>query len=346
MLDAIMSKKGLIGGVIASFVGVFVAVKSIFLVKVRLRMQHGENLYKLLKKEGIKLETISEWYRNETPRIYIAHCWFRRMYIHFLGEERILRAGQKGTDFIVILTVFRWNVKKIIKILEECDANIKDDIPIYLLMTWESFELSRIPLTAPKPYLEDNVLKGICDEVAAVKEGKKDKVGLIFHGTPGNGKTHLVKYLAGKFKLPVYLVNFYPDLRNEGILRMFSHAKGPCIVLIEEFDKVFDGEKCLLPDAQFTLDSILNVLDGIYTPSKGVINILTAKNIDNVDSALKERPSRFKIVEHITAPSEEMRLDLLSGLLNERDIAALAGKSLDELLMLRDQLSKDTLKRA
>ena len=166
-----------------------------------------------------------------------------------------------------------------------------------------------------------------------VISGERRKTGVIFHGDPGNGKSYFVRYLALKYKLPVYIVSFIPKMTNHSLIRMFSRVRGPGIVLFEDFDSYFEGRKCLMKDAEFTFDSILNVLDGMYSNPKGIIFFLTANDVRKLDPSIRERPSRFQFVRHIGPPSHEMIMRIF----NDTDHEELIGRSLDEILSLRDR---------
>ena len=109
---------------------------------------------------------------------------------------------------------------------------------------------------------------------------------------------------------------------------MFNNINAPGIVLFEDFDCYFDKRKSLLEKADFTFDSIINGMDGLYCDTKGLIYFLTTNNLENVDVSLKERPSRFKYVIEVKNPSDEIRGTIFD---NQEDIDRTQGMSLDEL---------------
>ena len=57
---------------------------------------------------------------------------------------------------------------------------------------------------------------------------------------------------------------------------------------------------------RFTFDTILNSLDGVYNSYDKTVFIMTANDIEKVDSSLKCRPSRFKIVREFPNPNKDI----------------------------------------
>jgi ATP-dependent 26S proteasome regulatory subunit len=177
------------------------------------------------------------------------------------------------------------------------------------------------------------------EAIAEVEKGVRWKTGALLHGPPGNGKSYLARYFALKYRLPVYLVALTPNTDNHHIIGMFNMIKGPAMILMEDFDSYFDGRKCLLNEAQFTLDAILNVLDGTFTSMKGTVTIMTCNDLSKIDLALSRRPGRLRYVIEVPDPSESLREQILNGH-PEAAIKAVDAASLDELLALKDELER------
>ena len=318
-----------IGGSIA---GVFLLVRSLFVVSVRLRAQHGTVLFELINKKGKMFILQTEWYDSDFPKEMSAICLLEGILMTFRTEERLLRAGYASTDRVVRVTIFRWNFSKLIKVIQKNTILKESEANVFLAQTWEAEKIGTItiPQHVEEPYLVYEKYKDIEEEIKRVLAGKVERTGAILYGSPGNGKTFLVRYFAMRFKLPVYLVSFTPDYNNHDIIRLFVHIKPPAIILLEDFDTYFDGRKCKLKEVKFSFDVILNVLDGIFSASKGVIVCLTAQDIKKVDVALKNRPSRFKFVKHLDIPPYEVRKRILG---DESLVQKTDGFSLDKVLM-------------
>jgi len=126
------------------------------------------------------------------------------------------------------------------------------------------------------------------------------------------------------------VVYFLPDYSNLDVSLMFANVPQRSIVLLEDFDNLFDGRKCTIPNDQikFTFDSIINALDGVHNDYRQVMFIMTVNDIGKVDDSIKERPSRFKFVKEFGPPKLEVR----ERILGDRNLAIITdGLSLDKV---------------
>jgi AAA+ superfamily predicted ATPase len=121
---------------------------------------------------------------------------------------------------------------------------------------------------------------------------------------------------------------------------MFTQINSPCIVLLEDFDNYFDGRKCIIggsisgtnnTNIKFTFDVILNCLDGVYNTYEGVTFIMTANDIDKIDTALKNRPSRFKYVRKFDNPDDQTRTKLIGDWSGKTN-----GLNIDQIMRLKE----------
>lgn len=146
-----------------------------------------------------------------------------------------------------------------------------------------------------------------------------------------------IKYLAAKYRMPIMVLTFNPDWTNHDLLLIFAQIPKRCIVLMEDFDNYFNKRECIIgtdnKSIKFTFDIILNGLDGSYTTHEQVAFIMTVNDIDKVDDALKNRPSRLKFVREFANPDSETRRRLLP----EEKIAECEGMNLDQILNLHMQ---------
>jgi hypothetical protein len=123
------------------------------------------------------------------------------------------------------------------------------------------------------------------------------KRGILFIGTPGNGKTHMVKALINILNQPcIYVKNFKSRgvESDESISAVFAKARNaaPCLLVLEDLD-------ALLSDVNRSF--FLNELDG-FASNEGVVVLATTNHPERLDAAILERPSRFDRKYHFNLP--------------------------------------------
>jgi ATP-dependent Zn protease len=164
------------------------------------------------------------------------------------------------------------------------------------------------------------MLKADLDRFAKSKEiyndlGIRYKRTYLFHGPPGTGKSSLSLAISNYTRRDILSINISKDLTDSALISLISARPDNSIVLFEDLD-------CLLPNLDrndsadnkedkkesVTLSCLLNILDGIYTPSD-VIFVITTNNLDKIDPAIK-RSGRADIILQINPPTKEMLDDL------------------------------------
>lgn len=330
-----------VGGSVAA---ILLFVRGIFLRRVRLGTRQASALLDALRKRGRCFVLSGEDLQAEKiPTEFSAICWMDRMALYLTVQERVLQAGFTGTDTVVSVVIPRWQMRRFLAAVSAAQAGLNQEVPVYVLAQWDAERIGtlRCDREIPVPLMAPEVYVDMEEAVGRVLSGAQDKVGLLLHGEPGNGKSYFVRYLAMKYRLPIYILLLAPDMDNRSIVRMFAHAKGPCLILFEDFDAYFDGRTCLIAEAKFTLDGLLNVLDGLYSTPDRVVFVMTANHLDRVDDAMKSRPSRFQFVREIAPPTAAERGRLFAGLDGvDEYVRRTAGMSLDAVLREREQAGR------
>lgn len=142
------------------------------------------------------------------------------------------------------------------------------------------------------------------------------RLGVMFHGAPGTGKTATVRAVAQDLNMPIHvfdLQTFYNDELRSSWKQMLSDT--PCIALIEDIDNVFDG-RTATHDLSF--DCLLNCIDGIERVD-GMLLAITTNKIEKIDAALctrdATRPGRIDISVEIPILTEDGRRKMASRIL-------------------------------
>lgn len=131
----------------------------------------------------------------------------------------------------------------------------------------------------PKIYGKAN---GYCERIMNTFKDRNGATGVLLSGEKGSGKTLLTKSLSvnlAKEGVPTLVINspWCGDIFNKFIQSILQ----PCIVLFDEFEKIFDDE-----DQQ----KVLTLLDGVF-PSKKLF--LLTINDGFIDSHMRNRPGRL-----------------------------------------------------
>lgn len=108
--------------------------------------------------------------------------------------------------------------------------------------------------------------------------------GVMLAGEKGSGKSLLAKCLsmdaASKLGIPTLIIN--DPLCGDKFNRFIQEIQQPCIVLFDEFEKVYGSDE---------QESILTLLDGVF-PSKKLF-VFTCNDKWRVDQHMRNRPGRI-----------------------------------------------------
>lgn len=156
------------------------------------------------------------------------------------------------------------------------------------------------------------------------------RMGFLFAGPPGNGKTAVCRAVATESEVPVIYCALDDDMYSVMLsLQETTAEQAPCVVIIEDADTL-GAEPAMR-------SNFLNMLDGLFTVD-GVLTIASTNCPEKLDPAFTGRPSRFDYLYHFRNPEKRERKAIFLGKLG--DFAEnLDGKEVDELVDKMEGLS-------
>lgn len=196
-----------------------------------------------------------------------------------------------------------------------CDWNsvIRDEVLVFEEGSWaknsDLFQSIKIA-TFDNLILQGNLKQDIKDDLNSFFASQSIyinynipwKRGILFIGSPGNGKTHTVKALINEMQQPcLYIKSFKSQYHteSENIRKVFKQARqsAPCILVLEDLDSLLTSEN---------RSFFLNELDG-FAANQGIVTIASTNHPERLDPAIIDRPSRFDRKYHFELPDNSVR---------------------------------------
>lgn len=144
-------------------------------------------------------------------------------------------------------------------------------------------------------------------------------IGCMLYGPPGTGKTCFIDIVCNHFsKVRDAVTLRITDAENlenlnEIVKMLRNNTDRMVIILLEELDKIMESGWGRSKIEKWLID----FCDGQNTPSN-VLMIASTNHIDKIPASLKERPSRFSIVNEVDTIPTEIALQLVKKLVPEK----------------------------
>ncbi|KAJ3169377.1 hypothetical protein HDU87_000652 [Geranomyces variabilis] len=137
------------------------------------------------------------------------------------------------------------------------------------------------------------------------------KRGFLLAGPPGNGKSHLIKALINHIQaehpevtilyVKAFVARGLPD--EYQISAVFKRARNrPSLLIFEDLDSLVSNDN---------RSFFLNEVDGLAA-NTGIVMLATTNHPEKLDSAIRDRPSRFDRTFAFDLPAAEERLRFIS----------------------------------
>jgi chromosomal replication initiation ATPase DnaA len=303
--------------------GYFNRVFNLFLVSVKINNKNAAPIYKYIKENAkFKFNFTESFTINETktdiPENETSISLVNGVLLWTDISEKFLTAGSFSKENQVYLTFFRWQKKKlynILKILEIPKPN-RENVNVYLSRYYYFRHISSLKKDKYSSgiFLKSEIQSQIKSLIDDFNTKKRDRAGILLYGPPGNGKTSIIRQIACQQDMDIYIPVFRHDMSNDDIISLFAEVPNDkeAMIVLEDFDSVFDNRYPRFQDCKFSFDVFLNILDGLYSNLDNKIIVITANDINHIDTALKNRPSRLDIVLNIDNPDDEARYSILS----------------------------------
>ena len=211
---------------------------------------------------------------------------------------------ETAEEFLKEVSEFDSEVRSEILVFEDgCFQKSKE---LFDSVTSTTFENLILP-PAMKKEIQDDFHSFFNAREEYERYGVPWKRGVLFHGAPGNGKTHTLKALINWLGQPcLYVKSFKAQYSTDHsqIREVFERARKttPCLLVLEDLDSLINDKN---------RSFFLNEMDG-FAANTGIVVLATTNNPERLDPAILERPSRFDRKYAFGLPTPEERKDYLT----------------------------------
>lgn len=160
--------------------------------------------------------------------------------------------------------------------------------------------------------IERNIVH-FAEKRKSLKElGQSTKKGILFHGPPGTGKTHTIRYLAAALKDHTTFIITAEQIALLSEYFTLARLLQPATMIIEDVDLIAKArEKSNSTCEEALLNKLLNEMDGLNEDAD-IFFILTTNRPDILEEAIASRPGRVDQSIEFPLPDDDCRRRLVS----------------------------------
>jgi hypothetical protein len=140
--------------------------------------------------------------------------------------------------------------------------------------------------------------------------GQHLKRGVLLHGAPGTGKTHVVGYLLGQLPGVTVVVLTGASLQLIADACSIARTLQPSVVVVEDVDLIAEERQAGSIGTHPLLFQLLNEMEGLGA-DMDVTFLLTTNRADLLEPALAQRPGRVDHAALLPLPDADARRRLL-----------------------------------
>lgn len=219
----------------------------------------------------------------------------------YLIKAKTLEERQAVMEFLLELG------PKIHRVDQNDDDGYRGSSDVYVASADGSGSWSSIPMRTPDTViLPEGQMEEIIREIKVFTGYEKiyRMLGVPYHhgvllsGSPGTGKSSAAQAIASAMHRQTFSASLSTFENNDAFLKFIKNVSANSIVLLEDVDVAKASTSRDADNKGVTMDTLLNVLDGVLSPH-GCIFILTTNHIENLGEAVI-RPGRVDATYDIT----------------------------------------------
>lgn len=261
--------------------------------------------------------------------------WFKEDGLRILMVKTDRPAGNSGGSLsdqrikTVDLTIFSRNKNKIDALLKKISDSLNTSSDSVIVYKSTYGHLSNEQLVPKRPmesvFLDkaqkDRLIKRLdwfqSSEPFFRKHHLPYKIGCLFQGLPGTGKTSLVHAIASKYDYKIVSISL-GDLSPGEFNSLLECVPKRSILLIEDVDTIYEGRKNDQKQDGVSFNQFINILDGFGTSHDQFV-IMTTNHPEKLDPALV-RSGRIDIVLNFGFASDEVINDMIRSFTTDQKI--------------------------